>query len=152
MSIRNLFLYKNNPLSLFLFFSLFLWAEPVAAIQQHGGAEGLISHEIGHILFITGMGFLLFWVYRLRMSGGGWTHFKIFLWLILLWNVLTFTGHWMGEMVAPGKFVVTDSGITQFYITSLFDLFFYLTRLDHLLLIPSFLFLLLALKKWNQPA
>ena len=37
-------------------------------------------------------------------------------------------------------------------IDSLFDLFFYLTRLDHLVLLPSFLFLLLALKKWSRPA
>ena len=144
----------NNikTLSLFLFSLLLLCANPAAAVQQHGGAEGLVSHEIGHILFITGMGYLLFWVYRLRMTGGGWAPFKIFLWLILAWNVLTFTGHWMHELVDPGKFVLADGEITHFSITSLFDFFFYLTRLDHLLLIPSFFFLLLALKKWSQPA
>jgi len=98
------------------------------------------------------MGYLLFWVYRLRMSSGGWTSFKIFLWLILAWNILTFTGHWMHELVDPGKFVLANGEISHFSITTLFDFFFYLTHLDHLLLVPSFLFLLLALKKWGQPA
>jgi hypothetical protein len=142
---------KNKSLSLFLFSLLVLGAEPAAAVQQHGGAEGLVSHEIGHILFIAGMGYLLFWVYRLRMTGGGWYPFKLFLWLILAWNVLTFTGHWMHELVDPGKFVLTDGEITHFSITTLFDFLFYLTRLDHLLLVPAFFFLFLALKKWSQP-
>ena len=36
-----------------------LWAVPAFAVQAHGGAEGLISHQVGHILFIFGMVYLL---------------------------------------------------------------------------------------------
>jgi hypothetical protein len=145
-----IFLHKTH-LSLFLLSLTLLWSDPAGAVQQHGGAEGLVSHEIGHILFITGMGYLLFWVYRLRMTGGGWAEFKVFLWLILCWNFLTFSGHWMREAVDPEKFIRVDGKITGYSIDSLFDLFFYLTRLDHLVLLPCFLFLLLALKKWSRP-
>ena len=123
---------------------------PVYAVQQHGGAEGLVSHQIGHILFISGMTYLLFRVYNSRITGQGWFEFKGFLWLIIFWNILTFSGHWMREIVDPERFIMQGPHVTAFTITDTFDAFFYLTRLDHLLLVPSFIFLLLALQKWRR--
>lgn len=120
------------------------------AVQAHGGAEGLISHQIGHILFIMGMGYLLFRLYRIPTTGVGWFEFKVFLWLIIAWNLLTFAGHWMNEFVAPEKYIQSEGRTTAFAITNFMDAFFYLTRLDHLLLLPSFAFLLLALRKWRM--
>jgi hypothetical protein len=63
---------------------------------------------------------------------------------------LTFTGHWMREFVNPERFTKHNSQIISFAITDLFDTVFYITRLDHLLLVPSFLFLLIALQKWRH--
>ena len=131
-------------------FALFSWAVPVYAVQQHGGAEGLVSHQVGHVLFISGMGYLLYRVYHNRITGSGWFEFKSFLWLIILWNILTFSGHWMREIVNPERFIRQGTQVTAFVITDSFDTFFYLTRLDHLLLVPSFVFLLLALQKWRR--
>ena len=131
------------------FVLLLFSALPAWAVQAHGGAEGLVSHQIGHVLFIVGMGYLLFRLYHLRMQGSGWPEFKVFLWLIIAWNLLTFSGHWMHEYEAPGKFIKTGGDITSFAITNFSDAYFYLTRLDHLLLVPSFIFLLLALRKWR---
>jgi hypothetical protein len=132
------------------FFFLVLQAFPAWAVQAHGGAEGLVSHQIGHVLFTIGMGYLLFRVYRLQIEGLDWLEFKIFLWLIIAWNFLTFTGHLMHEFVAPEKFITSDGHILSFSVTSFSDAYFYLTRLDHLLLVSSFIFLLLALRKWRS--
>ncbi len=129
---------------------LAVWAEPALAVQQHGGAEGLVSHQIGHILFISGMIYLLYRIYHNRITGPGWFEFKIFLWLVIMWNILTFAGHWMSEIVDPEKFLKEKMRVTAFTITDTFDAFFYLTRLDHLLLVPCFLLLLLALQKWRR--
>jgi len=131
-------------------FSLISWAMPVYAVQGHGGTEGLVSHQIGHILFISGMGYLLYRVYSFRIKDPGWFEFKGFLWLIILWNILTFSGHWMREIVNPARFISQGNQVTAFIITDSFDAFFYLTRLDHILLVPSFIFLLLALQKWRR--
>jgi hypothetical protein len=131
-------------------FALIYRAVPAYAVQQHGGLEGLVSHQVGHILFISGMGYLLYRVYHSRISGAGWFEFKGFLWLIILWNILTFSGHWMREIVNPDRFIRQGAHVTSFIITDTFDTFFYLTRLDHLLLVPSFVFLLLALQKWRR--
>lgn len=120
------------------------------AVQQHGGAEGLVAHEIGHILFIIGMLFLL---YRMRgpaTSGPGWFEFKLFLVLIVLWNMLTFYGHWHQEILDPEKYVRLHGKITGFTLTGFVDALFYLSRLDHLVLLPAFLCLMLALIKWRR--
>jgi len=127
-----------------------IWSGPAFAVQQHGGAEGLVSHQIGHILFISGLIYLLYRVYHNRITGPGWFEFKIFLWLAILWNILTFSGHWMQEIIDPGLFIKEGSQIMAFAVTDSFDAFYYLTRLDHLLLVPSFLFLLFALQKWRR--
>ena len=129
---------------------LFCGPLPAFAVQQHGGAEGLISHQIGHIFFTSGMAYLLYRIYTIRISGPGWSEFKGFLWLIILWNLLTFTGHWMMETVSPDKFIMRGLHVTTFVVTDLFDAFFYLTRLDHLLLVPSFILLFIALQKWRR--
>jgi hypothetical protein len=123
---------------------------PAFAVQQHGGAEGLVSHQIGHILFISGMIFLLYRIYSIGIKGPGWFEFKSFLWLIILWNIQTFTGHWMMEIVDHDKFIRQGLHVTDFTVTGIFDVYFYFTRLDHLLLVPAFVFLFLALRKWRQ--
>jgi len=131
------------------FVVLVLTATPVWAVQTHGGLEGLVSHQIGHLLFTFGMGYLLYRLYSIRPKGAGWREFKIFLWLLIAWNATTFTGHWLDEYVAKEKFITAHGRTLAFTIENLQDAIYYLTRLDHLILIPSFVFLLFAIRKWR---
>ncbi len=131
-------------------FTSFLSPLPLRAVQSHGGAEGLIAHEVAHLLFIIGMGYLLFRINRNRITGKGWFEFKVFLWLIIAWNILTFSGHWIAEEINDSKYRIISGNIHSFAMTGIYDLYFYFTRLDHLLLVPSFVFLLLALRKWRE--
>jgi hypothetical protein len=124
-------------------------ANPAWAVQTHDGAEGLVAHQIGHFLFVVGMGYLLFRLFAMRMTGAGWFEFKTFLWLLLIWNIMTFTGHWMNEFVMQEKFIKINSHTISFTIENFHDALYYLTRLDHLILVPSFAFLLIALRKWR---
>lgn len=136
--------------SLCAFFAL--TPDPAWAVQTHGGMEGLISHQLGHSLFTIGMAYLLWRLHRLRLTGPGWLEFRTFLWLLIAWNLVTFCGHWLNEFVAPEQFTKVHARIDAFRIDSLLDGLYYLSRLDHLLLVPSFLFLLMALKKWRLQA
>jgi len=133
----------------FLLFLIILWALPAWAVQSHGAAEGLVSHEVGHLLFMAGFVYLLFMIYKNWHQGKGWKEFIAFLVLILCWNLLTFSGHWMREFVEPSKFVKEKGNISGFHITNFSDAYFYLSRLDHLILVPAFILLLAALKKWR---
>ena len=126
------------------------WPDPAMAVQQHGGAEGLVAHQIAHVLFFAGIAYLLAKIFSGNFEDPGWLEFKIFLWLILGWNFLTFTGHWMRETVDPSKFSTIDGRIVSYSVNSIGDAYFYLTRLDHLLLVPAFIFLFIALRKWGE--
>jgi len=128
----------------FLVFS----AQPALAVQVHGGIEGLVSHQIGHVLFAGGMLFLLVTSYRSRWSGPGWDRFKCFLRLTIVWNILTFSGHWLQIGLADDKFVRAGGKIVGFRIDSFRDGFFYLASLDHLVLLPALLCLSVALRQW----
>lgn len=123
--------------------------QPAWAVQGHGGAEGLVSHEIGHVLYVAGMLFMLFHVMRSRFRSAAWMRFRCFLCFMILWNFLTFSGHWMREYVASEQFHEADGHTVAFTVSNPSDAFFYLTRLDHLLLVPALLCLLLALRKWR---
>lgn len=133
----------------FIFLALTLQANSAWAVQTHSGTEGLVSHQIGHLLFAIGMGYLLIRLRSMRKISSGWREFKIFIWLLIAWNVMTFSGHWMNELVAEDKFIKSHASTLSFTIESFSDVIYYLTRLDHLLLVPSFAFLLLALRKWR---
>ena len=134
-----------------LFFLVPLLFPHVAwAVQQHGGAEGLVSHQVGHFLFISGMFYLLYRLHLFSPSGPGWFEFKIFVWLIICWNFLTFYGHWHQELLDPAKLLRAGDKTTGLMISGPMDIMFYFSRLDHLLLLPAFLFLLMALTKWRK--
>lgn len=133
-----------------IFLAVTLQANSVWAVQAHGGAEGLVSHQIGHFLFTTGMGYLLYRLYSMQTTGSGWFEFKAFLWLLIAWNVTTFAGHWMNEYIVKDKFIKTKTTTLSFSIETFPDAIYYLTRLDHLILVPSFVFLLFALRKWRR--
>ncbi len=123
-------------------------AQSAQAVQVHGGIEGLVSHQLGHVLFAGGMLFLLLTSYRSRWSGPGWDRFKCFLRLTIVWNILTFSGHWLQIGLADDKFLRVGGQIVGFRIDSFRDGFFYLASLDHLVLLPALLCLSVALRQW----
>jgi hypothetical protein len=130
----------------FLFSLLsFILAEPAWGVQSHGGPEGLVAHQLGHLLFVGGMVFLLI---RSRLDQPGWKSFRGFLWFIIGWNVLTFAGHLVEIAIPDGNFLTSGSVITGFLIDSAAALFVYLAQLDHFLLLPALLLLANALKQW----
>ncbi|MCP4342624.1 MAG: hypothetical protein GY799_28020 [Desulfobulbaceae bacterium] len=141
---------KQFSIIICAFFFLIIETNPAWGVQSHGGAEGLVSHQISHILFLIGLGYLLFHLYQIQKKDPGWLEFKFFLWLIIVWNVVSFSSHLINEFVAPEKFVKDGEIIVSYYIEDFADVIFYLTRFDHLVLVPSLVCLLLALRKWRM--
>ncbi len=121
---------------------------PAWAVQIHGGAEGLVAHQVGHVLFAGCTVYLLWLSRRNRWQGPGWGHFKGFLWLTILWNVLTFSGHWAHSSLPDSAFVVVGGREVGFHVDSLAGLIFYCASLDHLVLLPALICLAFALKQW----
>ncbi len=125
-------------------------ATPAWAVQRHGNSEGLVVHQLGHLLFIVGMAYLVSHLGRLRLTGPGWKAFRGFLWTIIAWNFLTFSGHWLDEKINTDQFITSSGQISAITINNFTDAYFFLTRLDHLLLVPAFFLLMLALHRWSH--
>ncbi len=138
------------PSFFFLLVTLFFPVAQAYGVQSHGGIEGLVSHQLGHFLFTFAMVVLLLQLSEFSLAGPGWNEFRGFLWCIIFWNLLTFAGHLMREEVAAESFTRHDGHVIAFQIDNFSNLLFYLTRLDHLLLVPAFFLLLLSIKKWGQ--
>jgi len=69
--------------------------------------------------------------------------------MIIAWNFITFSGHWLRELIDPKKFTMAGGHIVSFKISNFSDAFFYLASLDHLFLVPAFVMFLMALQKWG---
>ncbi len=138
--------------SIAIFLTLCGHAAPVWAAQEHGGVEGMVIHQLGHVLFVIGMLYPLYRINLQKPQEPGWGCFKGFLWTICLWNVIAFFSHWLGEKISPEQYLTEGVVITGLRIDSVTDAIFYLTKLEHLVLAPSLLFLLLALRLWNRRA
>jgi len=124
-------------------------ASPAWAMQGHSSAEGLVVHQLGHLLFAGAMLFLLIRSHLDRWTGPGWARFNCFLRLITFWNILTFSGHWLGSAIADDRFVMAGERVVGMKIGSLAEAFFYCTSLDHLVLVPALVCLVLALQQWT---
>lgn len=125
-------------------------ATPVWAVQAHGGVEGLVTHQLGHLFFTTGMGYLLYRLALAKTKGPGWFEFRLFLWLLIAWNLVSFTGHWMNQHVDAARYVREGAQIVAYRVDGPWDALFYATQFDHLVLLPAFTALVLALLKWRR--
>jgi len=124
-------------------------AGPALAVQTHGGAEGLVAHQLGHLLLLAACVILLFHSRRLQAEAG-WRHFRLFLFLLIAWNLLTFVGHQQDEVIPAARFLWQDGRRVGMLLTGPIDFFYYLGRLDHLLLVPAFWFLWRAIEGWRR--
>lgn len=127
-----------------------IFANQAHALQPHEGLEGMITHEVGHLFFIIGVVYLLVRSRSRRWSGPGWKDFKLFLWFVLAWNAVAFAGHWIELYIPPEQFIKSDGRTTAFVITGFGDIVYYISILDHIVLLPASIFLLLALRRWKS--
>ncbi len=126
-----------------------LFAGPAAAVQAHAGLEGLVAHEFGHALFAAGMVVVGAMVVRRVGRAPAWARFRAFLALIILWNALAFFGHLLDLRVSPGQFAVRNGRVVAFAPQVPLDWAYYLTRFDHLVLLPALWCLWAALRQWH---
>ncbi|KUG27873.1 hypothetical protein ASZ90_002265 [hydrocarbon metagenome] len=139
-----------GPLGLALLVLLALHAPQEAlAIQTHGGAEGLYSHQFGHLLFL---GAMVVFYFRLRRqaerTSRGWRYIGISCLLFALWNAVAFLGHSLEEILPSPAFVGGPNPWDRVLVAAPAwqALLFYACKLDHLVAVPAMLFFFLGLR------
>ena len=121
------------------------------ATQTHGGAEGLIAHQLAHLFYLFAMGILVYWLRKRQLiHRSGWRLIQFAAIFLILWNIDTFFVHLLDE--TPGIIRSERLGPWQIHISTPPGLealawVYYLAKLDHLLCVPALLFLYLGLKR-----
>ncbi|MBU1241516.1 hypothetical protein KKF84_14985 [Myxococcota bacterium] len=141
---------KRRLVALLAFGTCFCVASPAGAVQAHGGSEGIVSHQIGHLLLLAGMLQMLWMVHQKKYQGGGWSAFRTFLWLLSGWSLFVFLAHALGGGGNPsGHNIVADGARFHNVINRVAEIYVCVIGFEHLILIPALIFLLLALKRWS---
>lgn len=135
-------------LTLLLPLLLLLAPDQAWALQSHGPSESIYVHQLAHLFYAAALGYLFWDVGRNAFPGKGWRYLQIFCVLMILWNLVAFSGHWLGLHIADSD-IVHPSGYFSSQITgplSLIKLIYFSATLDHLLSVPALSFLFLSLR------
>ncbi|MCX5869477.1 MAG: hypothetical protein NTY00_02340 [Deltaproteobacteria bacterium] len=139
---------KVNALALFLPLALLLAPDQAWALQSHGATESIYVHQLAHLFYSAALGYLFWDVGRNAFPGKGWRYLQIFCVLMILWNLVAFSGHWLGFHIADSD-IIHPSGYFSSQITgplSAIKLIYFSATLDHLLSVPALFFLFLSLR------
>ena len=139
---------KITTLALFLPLAPLLTPDQAWALQSHGATESIYVHQLAHLFYSAALGYLFWDVGRNAVPGKGWRYLQIFCVLMILWNLVAFSGHWLGFHIADSD-IIHPSGYFSSQITgplSVIKLIYFSATLDHLLSVPALVFLFLSLR------
>lgn len=139
-----------------------LWLLPTAlllclpgealALQVHGEPEGLYVHQMAHLHFTFALGYLFLDIRRTGFSGKGWLFLQFFCGVMVLWNLVAFVGHHAEVLITADQFVNSDDYLRMRLLgpLSLHKVIYYLTKMDHLVIVPGLLLLFLAMRSFYK--
>ena len=129
-------------------------AEPAFALQTHGAPEGIYVHQMAHVLFTAALAYLYWHTRRTQeTTGRGWFYFQLFCLFLIFWNILAFTGHEVFEHLSDSDFIARDTWGARLVPPITFTkLLHYLTKMDHFLIVPALVALVLSLRSFYLDA
>lgn len=141
---------SRNPASLLILIIVLIifGADEAAALQTHNGSEGIVVHQFAHFQYGAALLYLLWDIRRSAFTGTGWKYLQRFCWLMVLWNILTFAGHF-AQVSLPEQDISMDDGyLSAFLLLPLTfgKWIYYIAALDHLISVPALFCLFLAMR------
>jgi len=139
----------------FVLILAYIFCSPTAAtaFQSHPAPEGLYVHQLAHWFFILAMVMLAYWLQVNSFTREkGWRLIQVSCILLILWNILAFTGHWVEEMI-PNTVISGEPDWTQrIVVDSVWTGLYYAFKLDHLMQVPAVICLLLGIRSLYKHA
>ena len=142
-------LFYLSTVVLVLVSQLFI-ADSAWALQSHAEPEGIYVHQMAHLLFAGGLGYLLWHTRKTQdTTNKGWIFLQIFCGILILWNLIAFSGHIAFEHLTSNDFMELGSFNEKIVgpITFTKGLYF-ITKMDHLLLAPAVISLVVSLRSF----
>lgn len=132
-------------------FALLAGPVPALATQAHGAPEGVVGHQIAHVVFIASMAILIYWLRERRLvEQPGWKYIQYAALFFILWSLDAFFAHLLDEqlqIVQVEKIDFWRGRIVTRGDTLGIALLYYVLKLDHLLCVPAMLFLYIGLRR-----
>ena len=126
-------------------------AAPSWATQAHAAPEGIIGHQIAHVVFIVSMAILIYWLRKRRLvEQPGWKYIQYAALFFILWNMDAFFAHLLDEQLQWIRVEKIDFWRRQITVDKgpvVLAPLYYLLKMDHLLCVPALLFLYFGLKR-----
>jgi phosphoglycerol transferase MdoB-like AlkP superfamily enzyme len=134
----------------FSFCCLFVFSPRAAwALQTHPAPEGLYAHMLAHLFFIATLGIFTYWLQTTGLvRQRGWRLIQLSCLMFILWNLDTFTVHWIEHTLRSEFFITTGLDWSQrLSMTGGWRSWvYYFGKFDHLLCVPAMLLLLFGLR------
>lgn len=135
-------------IALFLPLTLLFAPDQAWALQSHGGSEGIYVHQLAHLFCAAALGYFFWDLGRSAFPGKGWHYLQLFCVFMILWNLVAFSGHWLGYYITTCD-IVRPSGYFSSQLMGPFSnikIIYFIATLDHLFSLPAILFLFLSLR------
>jgi hypothetical protein len=124
---------------------------PAHATQAHGGIEGVVVHQMAHIVFVGAMALLIYWLRQHRLVlHPGWRRIQYAAIFFLLWNANAFIVHFLEEQVDILDLAQIGPWRLRILAQPAFEWaawLYYVVKLDHLLCVPAMVCLYGGLKR-----
>jgi hypothetical protein len=121
------------------------------AIQAHGGAEGVVVHQFGHVFFLVSMTVFAYWLGKGRiLKYPGWRFILWFAIVFCLWNLDVILMHYLDEQGWIVTIVRTGPWAAKLdnpWNSRAISLLYYLGKLDHLICVPAMFLLYSGLRQ-----
>ncbi len=131
------------------------WPRAAWALQTHPAPEGLYAHMLAHLFFIATLGIFTYWLQTTGLvRERGWRLIQFSCLMFILWNLDTFTVHWIEHTLTSELFITTGLDWSQrLSMTGGWRSWvYYIGKFDHLLCVPAMLFLLFGLRELYRRA
>ncbi len=141
--------YLTRIFCLFLFAVLLVVPDQAHALQSHAAPEGIYVHQLAHVFFLAALCYLFWDIRRSSFPSKGWRYLQLFCVFMIIWNIVAFTGHWIGGSIEINDIIHESGGYLSSRIAgpvTNIKLIYYLTRLDHLFSVPAMFCLYLCLR------
>ncbi|WP_136807652.1 hypothetical protein [Desulfosediminicola flagellatus] len=145
----------RNHITLYtLVLLLFGFSDTAWALQSHGPPEGIYVHQMAHTLFMAALAYLYWHTRRTQeLTSKGWKYLQLFCTLLFCWNALAFTGHEALEYLTPQDFIDKNSWGEQLaFPLSFIKVLYYITKMDHFLMVPALFALVISLRTFYKQA
>ncbi|HID69232.1 MAG TPA: hypothetical protein EYP35_01950 [Desulfobacterales bacterium] len=133
---------------LFLLTVFLVFPNQAQALQSHAAPEGIYVHQLAHVFFLAALCYLFWDIRRSSFPSKGWRFLQLFCVFMIIWNIVAFTGHWIGGSIESSD-IIYDSGYLTTRIAgpiTTIKLLYYLTKLDHIFSVPAMFCLYLCLR------